>query len=965
MSSTSEKGYTKDRAGRGCEVARGGGDGGRAARAIDGSPTRVAANGETSIEPSDRLRLATQRVQAPDPVSGYMSRPGLERRCEGLDRRLTMIVAPGGFGKTVLLAHCCRRLRSRGVLAAWLEIEPDDNASTLATYLALSFEQAGLATFTPTADPDTASEAADGGESEADSHAGYRIDLLIRALERHAALCLLALDEVEQLGQPGALSVVNALLRRGPRNLHVVMALRARPPGLDVAMPLLEGSGSVLTAEDLRFSRGEIARFVAAPLSRRELNAVAERTAGWPMALRIYRNKRRDGAPADVEGDTVAAWVETRLWRGLARTDRDLLLDIALFDWFDADLMDEATGVRDSAQRIASARALTGLLQTVASGAGRRRLHPLLKAHCAERRAREDPERARTIHRGIAQALAHRGYVVEAVRHAMAAGDARLAGELAESAGGVRLAAYRAFESLAAVVRLLTPAVLDMYPRLALAQCLVHAQLGEMGRAEAVYRAVANATSEFTRDRDGGDHRALAIDRLVLVGKLGFTGCRLTDSNETPLLAEAEKLAADTQLEPGLRATLSYGLSTAYASVGVFATAADWIQRAREQVGSRLGLAAHVGYQAGTMAMAQGHADDAARHYGEALDAARRDHLHNPGTVLMGEILREELAFEQRGPLGRFRDGRVSLRLLGESGASFVVYAAYLGVRVEIELWKGRPEDAQALSEEAREYAMSTKRNGLAQFASALGVGVLLARGRAEEAAKAWLFHDLPAAADCLAERRGWRLTELLACTRMRLSASLGEVAEARELARGLRSFASRIESRRTLMRVDAQSMALEYRVGNPAGASAHLAACLRLYADTGYGGALVREREAALATLESLAEAPALSGALQNLSSLLRRAMTGEAEHMASTFTDAELQVLFRLARQRQDKQIATELGLSVDGVRYRLRRIFAKLGVRSRHQAVDRARGLGILPEAPATDPRNPGEPASRHCA
>ena len=103
-------------------------------------------------------------------------------------------------------------------------------------------------------------------------------------------------------------------------------------------MPLLEGSGSVVTAEDLRFSRAEIARFVAAPHSRRELEAVAERTAGWPMALRIYRNERAQGASADVRGHTVAAWIETRLWRGLAPADRDLVLDMALFDWFDAGL---------------------------------------------------------------------------------------------------------------------------------------------------------------------------------------------------------------------------------------------------------------------------------------------------------------------------------------------------------------------------------------------------------------------------------------------------------------------------------------------------------------------------------------------------------------------------------------------------------------------------------------------------
>lgn len=55
---------------------------------------------------------------------------------------------------------------------------------------------------------------------------------------------------------------------------------------------------------------------------------------------------------------------------------------------------------------------------------------------------------------------------------------------------------------------------------------------------------------------------------------------------------------------------------------------------------------------------------------------------------------------------------------------------------------------------------------------------------------------------------------------------------------------------------------------------------------------------------------------------------------------------VVQRLGEQR-DKQIAAELGLSAYGVRRHIRELFAKLGVRKRGDAVERARELGLLPD------------------
>ena len=395
--------------------------------------------------------LLRHKVELPDPIEAYVMRPEVERRCALTGHRVTVLHAPGGFGKTALLAHRCRVLSKRGLAVAWLSLDEEDGPESVAKYLALAFERTGVATFEPAGERGGASPVR-APDPEADSQAEYRIDLLMRALERHGAPCVLALDEVERLQSPEAVELINMLLRRAPPHLHVGMAFRERPPGLAIAMYMLEGRGVTVTAEDLRFSKSDISRFFGGSLSRRKLAAVVADSAGWPLALHAHRDAARRGVPAAAGGDdTVAGWIETRLWRGFSAQDRDFVLDIALFDRLEPDLIDEVTDVRHAGRRIASMGALAGLLSTAGGRGSTMRLHPLIKGYCEKQRFKEAPDRFRAIQRGIARALARRGRPVEALRHAAQAGDTALLGRIAESTGGVRLWLEQGSEGLHAV----------------------------------------------------------------------------------------------------------------------------------------------------------------------------------------------------------------------------------------------------------------------------------------------------------------------------------------------------------------------------------------------------------------------------------------------------------------------------------------------------------------------------------
>ncbi|MDE0349670.1 MAG: hypothetical protein OXM56_08185, partial [Gammaproteobacteria bacterium] len=63
--------------------------------------------------------LLRHRVTIPERVPGLVQRPALTDRATFTDRRITLLLAPGGFGKTTLLAECCRLAASAGVRTAW------------------------------------------------------------------------------------------------------------------------------------------------------------------------------------------------------------------------------------------------------------------------------------------------------------------------------------------------------------------------------------------------------------------------------------------------------------------------------------------------------------------------------------------------------------------------------------------------------------------------------------------------------------------------------------------------------------------------------------------------------------------------------------------------------------------------------------------------------------------------------
>ena len=894
--------------------------------------------------------LLAAKVTAPERAPGFFRRAAITDRVEPFESRLLVLKAPAGFGKTTLLTDMYHAARETGVLAAWITLDEDDTPPVFADYLLYAFERAGLDLAVLHDLRNTATPAPQHQQ---------RIAMVMRAVERHNAPCLLVLDEVERLADPGTVATVESVLRHASDNLRVAVGSRENP-GFDVSQVILGGRGLALTEAELRFSTAEIAAFFGGSLSRRDLAAVAGRTEGWPAALQIYQNHRNAGAAADAApldtGAAVANYCNSRLLRGVPERDREFVLDLALFEWVDPELVDEVMETTDAAQRLDALSALSGFVTTLDDG-DVRRLHPLIREYCVAQRLQTDPDRFRDLHRRIALALEARGRLGRAIRHADQAGDTRLAAEILERAGGLRVLLHGGVTRLEAADRFLKPGTLAAYPRLAAARCVLRILQGKLTEARTLYEETQRETRDFTRDREGGDDHALRVDGLFLGVFLAGYRCQPIGSEPVQsLLRQGHDAVRDPTLPPAVQGILYYLLAVA-----------DF-QRARLDTGQALASRAAdlltgsdsphgvmtVEFVIGMLAMAQGRVREAAERYASGRRKAEEVFPRDPVPALIGDVLAAELALERNDIEGiEASVSSFSARLRG-TAAWLDLYAAAFGVAAEMIFVRRGADEALAFLDESRAEVEAIGLPSVTRYLAAGRVTVLARSQRHDRATKAWDAAGFPAeTGDILdLDRQSWREMEAIAEARVRLLTARGEFDGARELADGLCLVADRRGLVRTLLRGLALAMVVEHRARARDAAEARLVRYLGIAREVDYVRPLVRDRAIAVTVLRRLSEthpdpdtrasAAAMAGRLERTAS----APSSPSSPIAPSLTARERAVLEGIARGDRDKEIAATLDLTSDGVRYHLTRVYRKLDAGNRGVAVRRARELGVLP-------------------
>lgn len=872
-----------------------------------------------------------RRVTVPRVPVDRCDRPELIQRCRLTARPVTLVMAPGGFGKTTLLAACCEAARADGVPTAWLTLSSEDTAADLDSYVAHAFEEAGIG---PAVTDVLAPPAYEGPYPQTRA--------ALHMLESRDRPCVLVLDELERVKDPACAALLGFILRGAPGCLRLALSCRELPAGLDAAAAIFGAEAEVVAVDDLRFSPADISRFFDFALSRSELVAAVEETAGWPIALRMWRAERAEDGPerghALVARDIFENWIEGRLLADFGDRERELLLDISLFDPVDATLADavlEQSGALDGLLHIPR---LAGLMTRTGSDGRAYRMHPLLRRYC-ERRRRRAPDRHRKVQRRIAVAMGRRNKTVAAMRHAVAADDPVLGGRLLADAGAPRVWLQQGADQLLAADRMLSDAAVAADVRLALVRCIAQAVSGDLVAARRTFASAAPGLKAAAANGDGLD-----VEVCLVRGTLIRNGCESVGAPAVGrLMAEVQRSADRPTMPAVVRGTMEYGLCIYRGLRAEFEAARQHGARARALVLERSPyLRMVVDFQCGQIAMAQGRTQETARFYRNGRKAAKAS--GDGRLAAMGRVLVREMDLERNRIALDALDADAAKQIL-RGGVDFGCQAAAGDIAVRHALDTGGVDRALSVLDGIWERARATRLPALERYLAGARVGLLAGAGRLDDAMRTWDAASLPAAdAACLAlDSQSWREMEVVSCARLRLRIAGGEQDAARDFARALADRAAQRGILRTRLRALALLIVLESGAGRREEAVQCVGEYLGLGARSDYLGALLDTGAAGVEALEGYLGANP-DGVLADRVEGLLRELTA-VDTAVPVFRGKQREVLERLAVQR-DKDIAAALGLSEHGVRYHVRTIFRKLGIRGRSAAVRRARALGILP-------------------
>jgi LuxR family maltose regulon positive regulatory protein len=262
---------------------------------------------------------------------------------------------------------------------------------------------------------------------------------LREGLGRLSRTVLLIVDDLHQLRSDDAMAGLERLLDDPPPLLRTVIASR-HDPKLGLHRMRLAGELTEIRAADLEFSPDEAAELIAGAgvtLTAGDLARLHERTEGWAAGLRLAAlSLARHDAPARFVAEfsgserTIADYLLGEVLASQPPEVRHLLLRTCILERVNAPLADLLTGRTDGARLLHELEEANALV--VADDVARSwfRYHHLLADLLRLELRREAPEEVGRLHRLAAGWYAEHGEAVDAIRHAQLGGDTGLATEL-------------------------------------------------------------------------------------------------------------------------------------------------------------------------------------------------------------------------------------------------------------------------------------------------------------------------------------------------------------------------------------------------------------------------------------------------------------------------------------------------------------------------------------------------------
>jgi LuxR family transcriptional regulator, maltose regulon positive regulatory protein len=377
-----------------------------------------------------RPRLLGSKLVPPRARGGIAVRGGLlDRLREGRGRKLTLVCAPAGYGKTTVLAQWCEADRERTPFV-WVSADEGD-ADPVRFWSHLI---AGLQAVHPRAG--TASvEALRAGPGSVESAV---LPLLVDELS-DAPPSVLVVDDWHLVGSTVCDETVRLLVEQGPPAVQIVLSSRA-DPNLPVARWRAHGELSELRAADLKLSHVEAASLLHranVDLGPEDIARLTERTEGWAAGLSLasillQREHDPHAFVLDFAGDFrhLLEYLSDDVLGSVGQRTREFLLRASVLDELSGAACDAVLETHGSAAMLAEIERANLFLVPVDRHGETYRFHQLFADVLQRELARTNPDAVARLHSRASAWFEAQGDVEAAVAHAIAGRDLTRASDL-------------------------------------------------------------------------------------------------------------------------------------------------------------------------------------------------------------------------------------------------------------------------------------------------------------------------------------------------------------------------------------------------------------------------------------------------------------------------------------------------------------------------------------------------------
>ena len=469
---------------------------------------------------------------------------------------MTIISAPAGSGKTSLLRAWADR-PGRPHRFAVMQVQRDQHDA----------QQFWLALLDAVRHASATAGRAEPPAATPDFNAPAMVDRVLSELADARGDITLVIDDLHELTSPDALAQLTRVLTNLPGDVHVVLTTR-HDLQLRLHQLRLAGELAEIRAADLRFSERETRELLDASgiaLSEAGVALLHQRTEGWAAGLRLaalslagHPDPERFVAEFSGSDRTVAEYLIAEMLERQPDDVKDLLLRTSLLDRVNGELADLLTGRPGSERILLELEDANAFVVSLDPERTWFRYHHLFADLLRLELRRTLPEEVPGLHRRAAGWFTLQGQVVEAIRHTQAAGDwpdsARLLADHSFS-----LALDGQAQTMQALVRAFPPGA--DHPELALVRAMGDLAQGRLDEA-AAHLAVAETYAETTPpDRQRGLRVAIASLKLSLARRRGHLAGVI---EQVTFLASpvAGQSAEDIALGSDLRAVALMNLGT-------------------------------------------------------------------------------------------------------------------------------------------------------------------------------------------------------------------------------------------------------------------------------------------------------------------------------------------------------------------------------------------------------------------